>query len=148
MRCIKCGQELMTGDDPISGICYRCRYTKDDQNIQVHFSGGNHGWICPRCGKVNAPWVSSCDCQGLVVSIACSSDNSQLIHRDNLIAKLDEYIKLLVAELDDCVPFAVVHHWSSSRVGEGEKMRKEISELREKIIVPDSTDHIPIGVSA
>jgi hypothetical protein len=20
------------------------------------------GWACPRCGKINAPWVTSCDC--------------------------------------------------------------------------------------
>ena len=20
------------------------------------------GWQCPRCGKINAPWVLSCDC--------------------------------------------------------------------------------------
>ena len=22
------------------------------------------GWQCPRCGKVHAPWVAHCDCQG------------------------------------------------------------------------------------
>lgn len=22
----------------------------------------NHGWVCPKCGKVNAPWKESCDC--------------------------------------------------------------------------------------
>ena len=22
------------------------------------------GWICPRCGKVNAPWVMQCSCNG------------------------------------------------------------------------------------
>jgi len=28
---------------------------KKDSNYQV-------GWVCPKCGKVNAPWKSSCDC--------------------------------------------------------------------------------------
>lgn len=22
------------------------------------------GWLCPRCKKVNAPWVSQCTCTG------------------------------------------------------------------------------------
>ena len=21
-----------------------------------------YGWVCPRCGRVNAPWKGSCDC--------------------------------------------------------------------------------------
>ena len=23
-----------------------------------------YGWACPRCGKINAPWKSQCDCAG------------------------------------------------------------------------------------
>lgn len=22
-----------------------------------------YGWICPKCGKVHAPWVPECDCE-------------------------------------------------------------------------------------
>ena len=21
------------------------------------------GWLCPRCNKINAPWVSQCSCE-------------------------------------------------------------------------------------
>jgi len=24
----------------------------------------NHGWVCPVCGRVNAPWKATCDCNG------------------------------------------------------------------------------------
>ena len=24
----------------------------------------SYGWICPKCGRVNAPWKSHCDCNG------------------------------------------------------------------------------------
>lgn len=32
------------------------------------------GWICPRCGKVNAPFVLSCDCK------PSASNNYDCVH--------------------------------------------------------------------
>lgn len=32
--------------------------------------GLNYGWVCPVCGKVNAPWASQCTCNGKI-SVPC-----------------------------------------------------------------------------
>ena len=29
------------------------------------------GWECPRCGRINAPWVRQCDCFRSNWSISC-----------------------------------------------------------------------------
>lgn len=36
-----------------TGTTWRCPYTP---------SRAEQGWECPRCGRINAPWKSSCDC--------------------------------------------------------------------------------------
>lgn len=30
----------------------------DNQN----WGWGQQGWVCPKCGRVNAPWKGTCDC--------------------------------------------------------------------------------------
>ena len=34
------------------------------------------GWECPRCGRINAPWVRQCDCRGNYWYTTWTSDKS------------------------------------------------------------------------
>ena len=33
----------------------------------IYYTGNNldtpKGWMCPRCGQINAPWKPTCDCR-------------------------------------------------------------------------------------
>ena len=55
-QCSRCGKDLTTGvryyEDTFP-ICSDCMY-KPDTTM--------YGWMCPRCERVNAPWIPSCDC--------------------------------------------------------------------------------------
>ena len=31
------------------------------------------GWVCPKCGRVHAPWVRSCDCTAQEGKFTCST---------------------------------------------------------------------------
>ena len=33
------------------------------EQLLIQCMSNNVGWVCPRCGKVNAPWVSQCSCE-------------------------------------------------------------------------------------
>ena len=36
------------------------------------------GWECPRCGRVNAPWIQHCDCSRDKWSITWTSDHTEV----------------------------------------------------------------------
>ena len=47
-----------------------------------------------------------------------------------LVAKLDEYIACMGQELEECAVIAHFHGWRSSRVKEGERLRRKLDALR------------------
>ena len=53
---------------------------------ETRLSSTQEGWICPRCGKVHAPWVAGYDC---VVQIENGNTNQTLPwieHRSTVVA--------------------------------------------------------------
>lgn len=51
---------------------------------------------------------------------------------DELITAYENYIKLLIAELEETVPFAVYHGWVSKRIKEGIEARETIDKIKKK----------------
>ena len=39
-------------------------YTNTNTNTKINIPSytSEKGWECPRCGRINAPWVRQCDC--------------------------------------------------------------------------------------
>ena len=56
--------------------------TSNSSNIYSESSVAS-GWLCPRCGRINAPWVRQCDC----------SRNNWTITYDDLVYKNDKWWK-------------------------------------------------------
>ena len=50
-----------------------------------------------------------------------------------IIAKQDEYNKLLSDELDEVVTIAYIHGWHSNRFEQGKQMRDELADLNEQL---------------
>jgi len=58
-KCIVCGAELTSAD--FNGVCSYCRYCRQTSSLMAL------GWICPKCGKVYSPEITTCDhCNSLI----------------------------------------------------------------------------------
>lgn len=64
---------------------------------------------------------------------------------NKIIEAYDEFLNLLIAEIDEIVPLAVLHGWKTSRYEQGKKCRSKIVELKEIIslrrITSNSQEH-------
>ena len=47
----------------------------------------NYGWVCPCCGRVNAPWASQCSCSG---------------RKDNTFIKIDTSPAFVASSCQTC----------------------------------------------
>ena len=58
--CFKCGKPLGTVYYVVDNQpwCQEC-YLKFQKETAPSYA---QGWICPRCGRVNSPYVSQCPC--------------------------------------------------------------------------------------
>lgn len=52
---------------------------------------------------------------------------------EELVKVLEDYIKLLGDELDDVVPLAASHSWTSHRYVEGRNLRNKIDECKARV---------------
>ena len=61
------------------------------------------GWICPKCGRVNAPWKSGCDCTSSQTSgsttATVTTDSGEVWKYNN-----GNWIKVPIAERDQFKP--------------------------------------------
>ncbi len=58
--------KVYTGNSTTSSSSYTWTYNPSRQ--------AEKGWECPRCGRINAPWVRQCDCSSNYTYITCTTE--------------------------------------------------------------------------
>lgn len=76
MKEVTCRGSMFLGNG--CGICSKCkkelenmrqRLKESEAEKEAPISSGTLGWICPRCGRGNAPFSSSCPCVPLPIPV-------------------------------------------------------------------------------
>lgn len=83
-RCQKCGKPFIYVGDPLTDEELHniiCTCSEKDKSSYVQ------GWYCPKCGRVNAPWVSTCPCGPTTITIHSNTTN---ITEDEIKKALDK----------------------------------------------------------
>lgn len=92
---MKTANKVQTGDTT-TGTSTSTTYTYNNLSYNAE-----KGWECPRCGRINAPWVRQCDCSPSTsawdkitinpcdkkwyTEITCSDDNTFKIHPESTV---------------------------------------------------------------
>ena len=63
---------------------------------------------------------------------ACKVGQKKIERLKEIISTQDDYVKLLIEELDELAVFASVHGWKSTRYEQGKKLREKIIQLKEE----------------
>ena len=65
----KADMAVTTGNSACNSTDYEChckQHNEQEQKREVKY-----GWVCPLCGRVNAPWVEQCECYKELTSCTC-----------------------------------------------------------------------------
>jgi len=95
---------------------------------QHYFVGGStdsHPELCDVCGK---KYSDSCHIPRQEQPKPLLAEARSQAFRDAM-AVYEPYIKLLIEEINELIPLAMVHGWKSSRYDAGIKCRKDIANL-------------------
>lgn len=60
---VKKMNNVIDGYSPVESTTIRATGTGVEHNWDK--IGYQTGWVCPICGRINAPWMPSCTCQGI-----------------------------------------------------------------------------------
>lgn len=66
------------------------------------------GWICPKCGKANAPFVKTCDCASNISQKCSKGEHKYTIQRTE---KIDERYQIHHCKCVNCGEEKLVHEY-------------------------------------